>query len=242
MKRFFIPWDCFLIGSWDIIGIMKNSEIKTLIFDMDGVIVDSEPIHKWAEVETCREFGMEVSDKEWDGFRGKKLEDIFSYASEKYGTGNEPIEKMIERKINIYLSRALKDLQLISGAYEFLKEQKNNRRYRLALTTSGRKNQQEKILSKFNLLEFFEVIVTSEDVRRGKPHPDPYIVTTEKLNERPENCLVIEDSDNGIISAKGAGCWTCGIITTFSRDRLESSGANIVVSNFQELSKILLKD
>lgn len=217
---------------------MKN-KIHSLIFDMDGVIVDSEPIHEKAEMEVCREFGMEVSKKEWDGFRGKKLEDIFSYASKNYGTGSEPIEEMIDRKIEMYLSLALRDMQLVKGVYEFLQELKNSQEYRYALTTSGRKYQQDKILAKFNLSDFFPIMVTSEDVQNGKPHPEPYAVTVKKLNEQPGNCLVIEDSDNGILSAKAAGCQTCGITNTFSRDRLESAGADMVVSNFLELSNFL---
>ncbi|HRZ34037.1 MAG TPA: HAD family phosphatase [Candidatus Moranbacteria bacterium] len=218
---------------------MKN--IKALIFDMDGVIVNSEPIHEKAEMEVCREFGMEVLKSEWDNFRGKKLEDIFSYASQKYGNGNEPIEKMIERKIELYLSYALRDMQLVEGVYEFLEKLRNSLKYRYALTTSGRKVQQDKILTKFNLESFFEIMVTADNVSNGKPHPEPYLVTVKKLNEQPSECLVIEDSDNGILSAKSAGCQACGITTTFTKERLESVGADMVVSNFSELSKVLFE-
>jgi HAD superfamily hydrolase (TIGR01509 family) len=219
---------------------MNIKKIKALIFDMDGVLVDSEPIHEKAEMEVCREFGMEVSKSEWDCFRGKKLEDIFSYASKKYGNGNEPIEKMIERKIEIYLSHALRDMQLVPGAYEFLEELKKNHKYRYALTTSGRKVQQDKILAKFNLTDFFQIMVTAEDVQNGKPHPEPYIITVQRLNEQPSECLVIEDSDNGILSAKAAGCLACGITTTFSQDRLKLSGADLIVKDFYNLAEALL--
>src|SRR3990172_5059454 len=188
-------------------------DIKALIFDMDGVIVDSEPIHEKAEMEVCREFGMEVPKSEWDNFRGKKLEDIFSFASKKYGTGNEPIERMIERKIETYLAYALSDMQLVTGAYDFLQELKRNQKYRYALTTSGRRFQQEKILAKFNLVNFFQIMVTAEDVKNGKPHPEPYAITVEKLGELPSSCLVLEDSDNGILSSKAAGCQACGFTT-----------------------------
>jgi HAD superfamily hydrolase (TIGR01509 family) len=190
-------------------------------------------------MQVCREFGMEVSQNEWDNFRGRKLEDIFSYASHKYGTGQEPIEKMIERKIEVYLACALKDLQLIDGALEFLESLKKDPRYRLALTTSGRKFQQDQILAKFGLARFFEIIVTADDVSNGKPHPDPYLVTVEKLGELPGACLVIEDSDNGILSAKAAGCQVCAITTTFGQDKLKKAGADMIVSAFSELEKII---
>jgi HAD superfamily hydrolase (TIGR01509 family) len=215
------------------------NKIKTIIFDMDGVLIDSEPIHEKAEMEICREFGMDVPKKEWDKFRGKKLEDIFSYASRKYGKGDEPIEKMIEKKIERYLFYALREMQLIDGVSEFLEKLKKTQKYRYALTTSGRKVQQDQILAKIKLTDFFPIIVTADDVQSGKPNPDPYLITVEKLKELPENCLVIEDSDNGILSAKAAGCQACGITTTFSKEYLEKAGADFVVSNFQELAKAL---
>jgi HAD superfamily hydrolase (TIGR01509 family) len=218
---------------------MNTEKIKAIIFDMDGVLVDSEPIHEKAEREVCRQFGMEVAKSEWDGFRGRKLDDIFSYASKKYGTGKEPIEEMIELKIQLYLFYALKEMELLPGVREFLDEMKKNQKYRFALTTSGRKIQQNQILAKYQLENFFETMVTADDVKNGKPHPEPYIVTVEKLNEEPGVCLVIEDSDNGIISAKAAGCQTCGITTTFPEDRLKSAGAEMVVSDFYELARIL---
>ena len=218
---------------------MELEKINAIIFDMDGVLVDSEPIHERAEMEVCRQFGMEVLESEWDGFRGRKLEDIFSYASKKYGTGNEPIEKMIEQKINLYLLFALQDMELITGVRNFLEKLKSSQKYQLALTTSGRMVQQEKILAKYGLENFFEIMVTSDDVKNGKPHPEPYTVTVQRLKADPKTCLVIEDSDNGIISAKAAGCQTCGITTTFTKERLDSVGADMVIADFDELEKIL---
>ncbi|MFA5248202.1 MAG: HAD family phosphatase [Patescibacteria group bacterium] len=214
---------------------MNNDKIKALIFDMDGVIVDSEPIHRKAEIQTCIKFGMKVPQKEWENFRGKRLEDIFSYVCKKYGTGKESIEKMIQFKIDLYLSCALSDMNLVPGVYEFLLDLKRNTNYSLAITTSGRKIQQDKILNKFNLKHFFEIMVTAEDVEHGKPHPEPYLITVKKLKEDSENCLVIEDSDNGILSAKRAGCIACGITTTFNEKTLKLAGADVIIENFIEL-------
>jgi HAD superfamily hydrolase (TIGR01509 family) len=218
---------------------MNKDDIKAIIFDFDGVIVDSEPIHEKAELQTCLEFGMKVPQSEWVHFRGTKIEDIFSFVSRKYGTGQEPIEKMIEHKIALYLSLALSELQLIPGVQDFLTSLKQNGKYRLALTTSGRFVQQENILNKFGLTHFFEIIITSDDCRLGKPNPEPYLITTKKLGERPENCLVIEDSDNGIRSAKAAGCLACGITNTFPEEKLRSVGADMVIKKLDELWKIL---
>lgn len=218
---------------------MNKNGIGAIIFDMDGVIVDTEPIHEKIEVEVCREFGINVPKNEWDAFRGKKIEDIFTYISRKYGNGDEPIEKMIERKIKLYLSHALQDVQLVAGVSEFLKQLKAIKKYCYALTTSGRKHPQKKILAKFNLDSYFPIMVTAEDVNNGKPHPEPYVITAQKLSKQPNKCLVIEDSDNGILSAKAAGCQACGITTTFTKEQLENAGADLVISDFAELARIL---
>lgn len=218
---------------------MNIGDIKAIIFDFDGVIVDSEPIHEKAELQTCLEFGMKVPPAEWENFRGTKLEDIFSFVSRKYGTGQEPIEKMIEHKIDLYLSLALSELQLLPGVNDFLTSLKQSGKYHMALTTSGRLIQQEQILNKFNLAHFFEIIITSDDCRLGKPNPEPYLITTKKLGEQPENCLVIEDSDNGIISAKAAGCLTCGITNTFTEEKLKLAGADVVIKKLDELWGII---
>lgn len=218
----------------------KNiDQIKAIIFDFDGVIVNSEPVHEKAEIQTCQEFGLDVPRGEWENFRGKRIDDIFSFVSRKYGDGSAPIEKMIERKIELYLLHALESLELIPGAYEFLEEMAGSGKYRLALTTSGRKYQQEKILSKFDLAKFFEIIVTADNVKNGKPDPEPYLVTAKMLAEEPRNCLVIEDSDNGIISAKAAGCFACGITNTFSEEKLRLAGADEIVNNFSDFKTFL---
>lgn len=218
---------------------MDKDNIKAIIFDMDGVIVDTEPIYEKAEVDVCCEFNMDVLRSEWDNFRGKKIDDIFSYVIQKYGNGSESIEKMVERKADLYLLHALRDAELVDGILDFLVNIKNNSRYNYALTTSGSREQQNKVLEKFELSNFFDVMVTSEDVRNGKPHPEPYLITAKKLDKKPSECLVIEDSDNGIISAKSAGCQTCGITTIFGYDHLKLAGADIVISHYSELVDIL---
>jgi HAD superfamily hydrolase (TIGR01509 family) len=139
----------------------------------------------------------------------------------------------------MYLSLALQEMKLISDAREFLEKMEKSQKYCYALTTSGRRFQQDKILAKFDLADFFKIIVAADDVSNGKPHPEPYTTTVEKLNKLPDECLVIEDSDNGILSAKAAGCQACGIMTTFDCNRLKLAGADIVVSSFSELAKIL---
>ena len=98
---------------------------------------------------------------------------------------------------------------------------------------------QELAFSQFGLSNYFDVVVTGNDITHGKPHPEPYLKTAEKIGYSPLQCLVIEDSTNGIRSAKAAGCRAVGIATSFSSDTLLAAGADVVVQSFAELGKIL---
>lgn len=217
---------------------MNIDYIEAVIFDMDGVIVDSEPIHERAEREVFLEFGMKVPRGEWDNFRGRKLEDIFSYVRKEYGLGNEPVREMMKKKIERYFEYALTEMRLVPGVLDFLERlQKAKKNYRVAIATSGGRAQQTKILRKFGIEHFFERMIAAEDVTNGKPHPEPYEKATFSLGLSPQKCLVVEDSDNGIISAKSAGCVACGLEGTFSVERLEFAGADFVVKGYTELAQ-----
>jgi beta-phosphoglucomutase-like phosphatase (HAD superfamily) len=83
------------------------------------------------------------------------------------------------------------------------------------------------------------VLITGKDVVNGKPHPEPYLKAAERLGLLPQVCMVIEDSDNGIKSAKAAGCLAVGITTSFAKERLMQAGADYVVDSFSELASLL---
>lgn len=133
---------------------------------------------------------------------------------------------------------ASKKLQPILGVLDFIKKCRG-RYKKLALTTSARLEVKELVFNKFNLNNYFDAIVTREKVENGKPHPEPFLKTVDKIGIPAENCLVIEDSDNGIVSAKKAGCVTVGITTYFDKKKLKSVGADYIVDSFAELSEWL---
>jgi beta-phosphoglucomutase-like phosphatase (HAD superfamily) len=91
----------------------------------------------------------------------------------------------------------------------------------------------------FNLSPYFSTIITGEDVINGKPHPEPYLKTAEKLGVAPANALVIEESLNGVRSGKGAGCRVIAITTSFPRESLIEIQADYVVDSFAELERLL---
>lgn len=212
---------------------LKN--IKAIIFDMDGVIVDSEPLHMESEKITLSDFQIEAPHSEWDHFKGKTDRDMFGYIVNNFTDGTVSVTELMAHRVKIYLQIAPKRLRMIPGALSFVKKIKQSDK-KLALTTSSLKEPQGMAFDKFRLYPYFDIIVTGDEITKGKPDPEPYLKTVKKLGVPAKHCLVIEDSTNGIISAKAAGCIAVGITTSFPKERLQQAGADYVVDSFKELS------
>lgn len=206
---------------------------EALLIDMDGVVIDSEPIHDAAQRIVFREFNLDVPESTFPAFRGMREKEIYEQIVRDYAGGNGDVDGMVAAKERTYRA-LLKDLNLIPGASNFLANAGQS--YRLALTTSSALVDQQIAFERFDLAAYFEVIVTAEDIDRPKPHPQPYLVTAAKLGVAPSVCLVIEDSVNGVRSAVRAGCTVAGMTTSFDSDALTRAGAHFTVKSYDELA------
>ena len=209
--------------------------MKAVIFDMDGVIVDSEPLHVKAEKEVCRRYHVRADDADWLAFKGKTSVEIFSSIIGKYRINATP-QQMAEDKLAIYL-RMLGSVKLFAGLQNLLEYARQN--YKVALVTSSRAVIQEAVFKKFGLSPFFDVVVTADIVAKGKPDPEPYALAMGKLGLNPEECIVIEDSDNGILSAKRAGAKVIAVTHSMERQKLEK--ADYIVDSLEEARHLLEK-
>jgi len=214
---------------------------NAIIFDMDGVITDTEPLHKEAELLVCREHGLAVDESEWDSFKGKTAEDIFSYLLRTYAPERTDLSvpEIIARKTEIYIQLGQKKgLPVVPGAIDFIGRVKQYFDW-VALATSSNQAVQQAAFDRYGLWPHFDVIVTGDAVTHGKPDPEIYRLVTERLAHPAERCLVLEDSDNGVRSAVAAGCLAVGITTSFPAERLRSFGAAATVDSFEELERRL---
>lgn len=214
---------------------MNLAHFPNIIFDMDGVIIDSEPLQVSAEKHVCSNNRLHVPNHEWLTFKGKTHRDIFDYIIRTYGDDSMSVDALIEQK-RTYVKRHLHNVKLIPGILGLLSHLRNFRpAKKIALTTSNVRAIQEMVFDRMHLDMYFDKIVTGDDVKNGKPDPEPYIFTTQQLRARAEQCVVIEDSDNGIRSAKAAGCYAVGITTSFTREHLLVAGADFVVDSHEAL-------
>ncbi|MCF2972482.1 HAD family phosphatase [Synechococcus sp. Nb3U1] len=221
----------------------------SLFFDMDGVIVDSEPIHAQAGAIALQRCNLSIDlDPISLQFKGRTDWDMFAYIVEQFSPDDDPpgraeyerraeVQRLIDEKATVF-HELLEEVPLVPGVLEFLAASRQQFST-LALTTSATRRDQEQIFNRFGLHRWFDGVITAEDIQRAKPDPEPYLKTAAILGLDPKLCLVIEDSTNGIRSAKGAGCFAVGITTSFQPEDLRQAGADAVVQSFVELAELL---
>lgn len=212
------------------------SRIEALLFDMDGVVIDSEPIHEEAQRIIFREYGLAVPEALYPSFKGMTEQKVFEQIVSEYGSSHHDPATLVLAKEETY-RRLLVDLQLVPGVLDFLELVQS--RFRMALTTSSVRENQRIAFERFDLERYFEVVVAAEDIEHPKPHPQPYLTTAEKLGVPPEACLVLEDSLHGVRSGKRAGCSVVGVTTSFEAAALKRAGADVTVASFDELAERL---
>ncbi len=216
---------------------MVTQALQAVIFDMDGVIIDSEPLHERAQRIVFEENGLDVPLSIHGDFKGKTEEDVFEFVVREFGPGRDRRE-LVQQKHRIYRV-LMEDLRPIDGALDFIAGLHADGT-RMALTTSAIRANQQKAFRLFDLDRYFEAVITAEDVERPKPSPDPYLITVKRLSLPAALCLVIEDSLHGVRSAKDAGCRVAALTTSFQADDLRRSGADLVAEGFDELRALMM--
>lgn len=209
--------------------------IKTVIFDMDGVIVDTEPVHHYAYNEHFKQLNIEITPEIYASFTGNSTKNIFEKLKAHFNL-EQDVQTLVETKRNLFNDAFDKkeDLYLLDGVEDLIKEL-HQKGMQLVLASSSAKVTINRIFNRFNLHQYFTHIVSGEDFPKSKPHPAIFEHAA-FLSETPrENCIVIEDSTNGILAAKAAGIYCIGYDSVNSKMQ-DYSNADEVISHFNELS------
>jgi beta-phosphoglucomutase len=207
-----------------------------IIFDMDGVLVDSEPLHRRAKELAFAEVGIVLSDFVYDSYKGRPDATILPEILTARGFSTERIHEVSGRKKQIY-EELERELNGVDGAVEFVTWAAS--RYKIALATSATARNREATLRLLGISNLFHAVVDASGHQRPKPDPEVFLTALEKLQLRADDCWIIEDSVNGLRAAKAAGCYSVALSTTFDRVKLSSAGADIVVDSFAELREFL---
>jgi beta-phosphoglucomutase len=209
----------------------KNYPIA-IIFDLDGTLLDSEAIHEALYQEVAQKVGYLLSDDEYiSKLRGKADEEIIGYIVKQTGEQHD-LQQLISYKQKRYKEYLIRgDIPQTKGAIKFI-ESLAKMGFLLAICTSATSEEVKLGLGKIELFDYFDVIISAENMQQGKPAPEPYLMTAKTLGVLPKECLAYEDSVAGVQSAIAAGMQVVGINTTNIR-ALIASGAMCVIQDFQ---------
>jgi HAD superfamily hydrolase (TIGR01509 family) len=207
--------------------------INAVIFDLDGVLIDSEPLHCRADNQLLTELGIDPPGNYFDRFAGWTDEVMWNAVKKDFH-----ISKSTDQIKEFQLSVKLKllqegDLKAISGVVELLKEL-NKGRIPTAIASSSQKVFIGAVIKKIEIAQYFELILSGEEVVNSKPEPDIFIKAAGLLNVDPSRCLVVEDSTSGTIAAKKAGMKCIGFKNVNSGNQ-DLSKADIIITDIKEI-------
>ena len=210
--------------------------ITVIIFDMDGVLIDSEPAHKLAKERAFARFGITLPEALYEQYKGRPDETMMSEVVPTLPDLKIGVQEMLLRKHREF--EAVEHLaRPIEGATEFVSWAKT--RFRIALATSATRRNREAALLLLGLADSFDFIVDASGFSRPKPDPEGFLTAMRGLTADSSECLIVEDSLNGVIAGKAAGCRVAAITTSFAETLLLRAGADYIVHDFQELRKLL---
>ena len=216
--------------------------LRAVIFDFDGVITDSEVLHLRGFNKVLAQYGIEITTKDYyKDYLGLSDLDLLNVLVEKgfLKLDGDQIKNLAEQKKQVYEELAKTEGSIIEGVRGFLEMLEQNN-IPMAICSGSLLAEIELILEQANLRDFFEVIVSAEQVKKGKPNPEGFLLTLQRLNERGEEpvlasqCVVIEDSHWGLEAAKAAGMHA--VATTNSYEAEELTMAEKIITRLSDLS------
>ena len=209
--------------------------LKAVLFDMDGVIVDTEPLHHKAYLQMFETMGIEVSEAMYTSFTGQSTRGICELLCTYFNLKNDP-EELVQIKRNNFTKLFFEDedLQLIAGVEKLIKDYHKNG-LTLVLASSASMFTINNVTKRFKLNPYFVDKLSGADLKISKPHPEIFIKAAKSANADPRECMVIEDSTNGIKAAKRAGIFCTAYKSKNSKNQ-DYKLADKLITSYEEIS------
>lgn len=215
--------------------------LKAVIFDMDGVIIESEPLHHVAYHNMFKDVNIKVSTPLYESFTGKSTINVCKQICELYNLEETPEYLVsLKRKHFDYIFNNDTNFDLIDGVLDIIQEYHNNG-LTLVLASSATMSSIERIFNKFDLNPYFKAKLSGADLKQSKPHPEIFMNAVKETGYKTQECIVIEDSTSGITAAKGAGVFCVGFDSFHSKNQ-DYSKADLVIKKFEEISYANIKN
>lgn len=213
-------------------ALFKN--VDAVIFDMDGVLVDTEPIHMMVEQSIFEELGIQVGMKYHQTFIGRSSKEMWADIIRNYGLKTS-VQELVIRKRERYMLEleSMPDLPVMPGVKLLLESLLDNNK-KLALASSSAMPNIRYIISRTGLEAYFQVVVSGDELPRSKPDPAIFLQAADLLDAHPSTCIVIEDAPAGVKAARSAGMKCVGLLGN-GHYKQDISGADFIISQYAEL-------
>ena len=214
----------------EVDSLLKEFDVKAVIFDLDGTMLDNNPYHLKTWKHYLKEEGIDISDENFNAhLNGRTNKDAIEYIYGRKMTDDEAMKYTLEKEA-IYREIYKPFIKPVEGLIPFL-EVLASKEIPIGMATSGIQVNIDFMFEHIPIKKYFKVIVNSAHIKKGKPHPEIYLKAAALLNVAPENCLVFEDAAVGIQSAKAAGMNVLAIDTTQPHNELKE--ADRIIHNFR---------
>ena len=211
---------------------------KAVIFDMDGVILDTEILYTKAEIRLFGEYGVTIPEEDWPLFRGCAEDEFYTLSMNRYNITED--KSIFKNKGRQYVrTEFINNLKFMPGFHE-LHNKIINAPYKTGLVTASPRHNLNWVRTLVDLDSLFEHIISGEDTERNKPHPEPYLKMMSILNTIPSNTIIIEDSINGIKAGLTAGAYV--IAKTGSVPQNELTIAHKIIDHLEEITTDLIEE
>jgi sugar-phosphatase len=208
---------------------------KAVIFDMDGLLVNSEPFWREAEKEVFAKVNIRLTDEMCFKTAGLRIDEVVAYWYNKFPWNDLQQEDIIAMIINKMNQLIEEKAEPMPGVYNIL-DYFTHKNLAMAIASASPMLLINTVVNKLNIRNYFCEICSAENEKYGKPHPDIYLRTAQKLNYQPGECLVFEDSFNGIIAAKAARMKVVAVPEAAIRGHLKFYAADMILNSLEEFN------
>lgn len=216
-----------------------KSALKAVLFDMDGVLFDSMPHHATSWAKVCTEFGLPMDPVEVymnEGRTGASTINLLTHRYWNRDATSEEVEQIYQEKCRLF--NACPEAPKMPGAEDVLRNVKSAGLTIVVVTGSGQKSLLDRLNHNYPYFFTPELIVSSKDVKHGKPNPEPYLMGLEKAGVRAEEAMVVENAPLGVRAAVAAGIFTIAVNTgPLPKEALTDEGANVLFDSMTDLAE-----
>lgn len=208
--------------------------LSAVIFDMDGVIVDSEPLHRRAYHSMFQKIGISVSEDLYHSLTGKSTLNLCKELKDRFNLPHTPESLMaIKRGYFDHLFEADESFDLIPGVLNLIQDY-HHHKLNLVLASSSSMRSIKRIFDRFGLHDYFKATISGAELKASKPHPEIFMKAAKAANSEAHECMVIEDATNGVEAAKAAAIFCVAYDSKHSKNQ-DYSKADLIISDFDEI-------